>query len=69
MEIVYKDRSFKFDHEISILDFLKEKDADVLKTACCARIKNSIKDLRDVFGNNYDVEEFYRNHYKDELNG
>ena len=27
-----------------------------------------LKDLRDVFGNNYDVEEFYRNHYKDELN-
>lgn len=27
-----------------------------------------LKDLRDVFGKNYDVEEFYRNHYKDELN-
>ena len=58
MEIVYKDRSFKFDHEISILDFLKEKDADVLKTACCARIKNSIKDLRDVLKEDCCLEVF-----------
>ena len=27
-----------------------------------------IRDLKDIFGNNYDVEEFYKNHYKDELN-
>ena len=32
--------------------------------------EESLKDLRDlknIFGMNYDVEEFYRNHYKDEL--
>ncbi len=26
-----------------------------------------LRDLRNIFGKNYDVEEFYRNHYKDEL--
>ena len=30
-------------------------------------VLKDIRDLKDVFGNNYDVEEFYKNHYKDEL--
>lgn len=30
-------------------------------------VLKDIRDLKDVFGNNYDVEEFYRNHYQDEL--
>ena len=36
-------------------------------TICERHKPKDLRDLRNIFGKNYDVEEFYRNHYKDEL--
>ncbi len=48
MKVSYNGDVFEVEKEISIVDFLKEKDSKMLEKACCAMVNGEKKDLREV---------------------
>lgn len=56
MKISYNGNVFEVMKQMSVVDFLKEKDSKMLEKACCVMINGERKDLREVLKDDSNLE-------------